>query len=119
MRHQEWRPLLIARLSDKGAPPVFKARHWIGSPPGSETESEDRVLLPWPKVIILAESSQGLHLSRYAADGTFAGETWHESLEMAKRQAAFEYGESLGEWREVPDGISDPVALALRWGQAE
>ena len=51
---------------------------------------------------------------RYAADGTFAGDTWHESIPDAKKQAEFEYAAALSEWKEVPPNVKDAVEFALR-----
>jgi hypothetical protein len=50
---------------------------------------------------------------RYTAQGDFAGDTWHEDIEQAKEQAEFEYGDALGEWREVPLDVSDPHTYAI------
>jgi hypothetical protein len=58
-----------------------------------EDPSERQVLPPAALLIIDAEpDGGGLSLIRYSDKGDFAGDTWHQSLEDAKRQAAFEFG---------------------------
>ncbi len=52
-------------------------------------------------------------LYRYTAQGEFAGDTWHQTLEDAKAQAAAEYGEALSDWQDIPDGVSDAEAYAI------
>ena len=51
---------------------------------------------------------------RYAADGTFAGDTWHESIADAYEQAEYEYQGVLSEWRTVPSSVEDTVEFALK-----
>jgi hypothetical protein len=55
-------------------------------------------------------------LYRYTADGTFAGDTWHQSLDDAKGQADFEYGKALGSWQQIPEDVAAgaEVEFALR-----
>lgn len=66
-----------------------------------------------PDVVVLAATSDGPMLFRYTARGEFAGDTWHESLEDAKAQAEAEYGSALGDWQDVPEGVSDAEAYAI------
>lgn len=88
-------------------PPGYerRTRHTWGLPP------DDR-LMPWPAVLIIEQSATDAMLYRYAADGTFAGDTWHESTPDAEAQAEFEYGELLSDWLAIPDG-EDITAYAL------
>ena len=51
---------------------------------------------------------------RYAADGSFAGDTWHETVEAAQASLKSEYGDLLSAWRPVPDDEPDPTAYVLR-----
>lgn len=42
------------------------------------------------------------------ADATeMAGDTWHETKQAARDQAAWEYGERLGGWIDLADGTTD------------
>jgi hypothetical protein len=52
-------------------------------------------------------------LYRYTAHGDFGGDTWHETLDDAKRQAVLEYGDALGDWMPVPDDVSDMEEFAI------
>ncbi|MFO1187379.1 MAG: hypothetical protein U1E87_07995 [Alphaproteobacteria bacterium] len=39
-----------------------------------------------------------MFLYRIAKDREFAGDTWRETIEEAKEQAQFEYGDAVSEW---------------------
>jgi hypothetical protein len=41
-------------------------------------------LMPWPSVIVIEESPTDAIMFRYAADGSFGGDTWHEDIAAAK-----------------------------------
>jgi hypothetical protein len=73
--------------------------------------------MPWPAVIVIEESPKDAMLLRYGPDGTFAGDTWHESTADAKEQAKFEYDGLLCDWRPIPDG-EDLTEYALRSARA-
>lgn len=91
-----------------------RVRHAIGVPPELTGERDDRVRLPWPRVVIMSPGSEGgVNLVRLAADGAFAGDTWHQDDAEAREQALYEFGDSLGDWETVPDGVSDPVPYVL------
>jgi hypothetical protein len=53
-------------------------------------------------------------LVRHAADGDFAGDTWHPSLEEAMAQARAEYGLAASAWVVLPADVSDLAAFARR-----
>lgn len=91
-----------------------KVLHLVGFPPGLLDSEDHRERLPWPRILILEKETDGYSLYRYTEAGDFGGDTWHMSLEDAKHQAEFEFGEQLGPWREVPEGVSDPIAFALQ-----
>jgi hypothetical protein len=74
--------------------------------------------MPWARVLVLEEERDGAGgamLYRYGGDDLheFAGDTWSESVEGAKRQAEFEYEELLGEWEPIPREIDDSVEYAI------
>jgi len=50
---------------------------------------------------------------RYAHDGGFGGDTWHESGDAAMRSLDHEYGSLLSAWEPVP-GDDDPHEYAVR-----
>ncbi len=83
-------------------------------------------LLPWPRALIIAPEGDGdgsALLLRYAAAGEFGGDTWHATFAGAKKQATSEYGESLGEWRPIPEDVAAEedavVAFALSHASSE
>ena len=69
--------------------------------------------MPWPAVVLLELHADGPMAYRYAADGAFAGDTWHESEDAARATLHREYGELLSEWQPVPPG-EDPHDYAQR-----
>jgi hypothetical protein len=75
-------------------------------------------MLPWPDVILLVASDDpGAMLFRYTAHGEFGGDTWHESVEGAREQAAFEYEDALVEWVDVPEEVEDAHAYAVQYAR--
>lgn len=103
---------LVALVRKTKEPP--RVRHFEGMPPEISGERKDsRKLLPWPRVLMLEENSDGIFLFRLGEDGGNVGDTWHTSIEDAKAQAEYEYGDGLGEWKQMPPEITDPVAFAL------
>jgi hypothetical protein len=73
-------------------------------------------MLPVADVLLLvADADPGAMLFRYTAHGDFGGDTWHASVEEAQEQAAYEYGDALGVWIQVPDDIADPHEFAVRY----
>ena len=70
--------------------------------------------MAWPSVLLIDVRPDECLLYRYANDGGFAGDTWHETLDDAKHQATYEFPNLISEWREVPDEVEDAVAFALR-----
>jgi hypothetical protein len=63
--------------------------------------------------VLLIETSidTGYLLYRFAADGRGAGDTWHPTVDEAKGQAAFEYGDALEGRHPVPKDIEDVDAF--------
>lgn len=49
----------------------------------------------------IVEDSAGIYLLRYDSEGVCGGDTWHETIEEAKKQAAFEYGIHEEDWIAV------------------
>ena len=71
--------------------------------------------LPWPDVIVVLPDScsTACSLYRWTRDGRFGGDTWHERLEDALRQAAIEYEELLEEWKRIPAEVDDVQGYAI------
>jgi len=68
-----------------------------------------RRTLPAAHFLTIEPTAEGFFLFRFAEDGAFAGDTLHRSLEEAKDQANYEYGNALGGWLDIPDDASDAV----------
>jgi len=66
-------------------------------------------------VLVVADDDGGAMLFRYTAHGELAGDTWHASVADAQEQAAYEYGDALVPWMEVPDDVADAHAFAIRY----
>ena len=56
--------------------------------------------LPTRVEIEVGETGDAM-LYRYQDDGTFCGDTWHETFEDAKHQASYEYGIAEDAWQRV------------------
>lgn len=54
----------------------------------------------------------GVYLYRYRVDGECVGDTWHPTIDQAKEQATFEYGDLLQEWQEIPSDV-DMVSYGI------
>ncbi|MGH2378138.1 MAG: hypothetical protein ACRDGT_06635 [Candidatus Limnocylindria bacterium] len=64
-------------------------------------------------LLFIEETPNGVYLDRYSSSGEFAGDTWHRTLEDAKHQASYEYGEHVSPWTAVPEEIEDVVDFGL------
>ena len=72
-------------------------------------------MLPMADVVLLiADREPGAMLFRYTAHGEFGGDTLHDSVEDAQRQAAEEYGDALLPWEEVPPEAAEAHAYAIQ-----
>ena len=103
---------LWAMISEVGGKP--RVRQFKGMPPQLTGGQDQREEMPWPRVVVIEEKLDGIFLYRFAQDGMFAGDTWHQSFDEAKHQALFEYGDTLGPWEQVPSTEPDAAQYALR-----
>ena len=90
-----------------------EVRQWVtvGVTPAGTPISEQ---LPRPHVVLLEEFPDGGAVAtRFTRDGEFAGEDDEESVGEALRQLAFEYGDALGEWKDIPTDVANPLSFAL------
>lgn len=67
--------------------------------------------LPTAYALIIEETHEGIFLFRLGQHGEDAGDTWHEDLDGALHQASFEYQDRVGEWKDIPNDITD----AAQW----
>ncbi len=94
------------------ASPELPNRQFSGLPPELTGGIDQRRPMPMAKVLIVRQDPTGsIYLYRYAADGAFAGDTWHGDVEEAKHQAEFEYGCAVDDWHPVPVDTIDIEAL--------
>ena len=73
--------------------------HSVGSDPSGAGTPFD----PATRLEIVTEAN-GVTLIRYSARGEFVGDTWHTSIEDAKRQARFEFETDPSDWKESDAG---------------
>ncbi len=59
---------------------------------------------PPAATVEIEHSSSGWLLLRYDDHGDCVGDTWHSTVEEAKRQAQFEFDIQIDDWQEVPAG---------------
>jgi len=89
----------------------LRTRHAIGLPDGPQQD------MPLPNILVLeAQSSGAAILFRFTASGEDCGDTWHNDVESAKEQAAWEHEGILGMWAKAPAECPD-LASALHYGQ--
>ena len=92
---------------------IGKTKHYIGMPPSLTGGTDTRQELSPSLFLVIEEKPDGVFLYRYGIGGVFAGDTWHQSIDDAKHQASNEYGDSVRDWKDVPQEISDVVAFGL------
>jgi hypothetical protein len=79
---------------------LFRA---VVSAPGKTTHSvalrpERQIELKPAASVVVVRSHGAIYLFRYDENGTFAGDTWHESIDDAKDQARFEFDLDESAW---------------------
>lgn len=102
----------VALVNQPDSPP--KTRQFKGLPPELTEGIDHREVLPWPRILLVEEEQDGFSLYRFTEDGKCVGDTWHLTLEDAYDQAQFEYRNELGDWKQVPESIEDPLVFAIR-----
>ena len=91
-----------------------RVRHVVGFPPELTSGQDETDLLPMPDILVIDEASKGsVFLYRLSRSGEPCGDTWHQSIDDARHQAEYEYGDALGTWQHVPDDASDPQEFAV------
>jgi hypothetical protein len=90
-----------------------KVRHYRGLPP-QLSEADNREEMAKAAILSIEVEDDGVFLYRFAADGAFAGDTWHQTMEEAQEQAKFEFGNAISNWIAIPPDEKDVVAFALK-----
>ncbi len=88
-----------------------KARCYTGLPPQVTNGKDTRQKLGDACFLVIEESTEGVYLFRYSAGGSFVGDTWHLSVDDAIYQAAYEYGDGVQEWDDVPAEVEDVITF--------
>ena len=88
-----------------------RTRHSEGLP--EELGGSQPRQLPWPRVLVIRDGSDGVSLDRFTEAGKEAGDTWHFTIADAKEQAEDEYSGMLSDWASVPDSVSDGELLTF------
>lgn len=90
-----------------------KVHHYVGLPPDLAGGAETRRELRLTSVLLIDPSESGVLLIRYAANGMFAGDTWHPTIDEAKEQATFEFSAPDLAWKDVPTDVNDIVGFMI------
>jgi hypothetical protein len=69
--------------------------------------------MEFPVLLIIEEKADGVFLFRFTGDRRCVGDTWHESVDQAKQQAAFEFQGLLSDWKPVPAQVADLISFGL------
>lgn len=57
--------------------------------------------IPDPKTIEITEQDGAVYLLRFGHDGECIADTWHETVEAAKKQAKFEFAVEGSDWTDI------------------
>ncbi len=87
------------RLRAKVERATGTTRHYIGAL--EDGRPIPRVELPVPAWIEISSEDGAFYLFRLDPEGACFADTWHQTLEEAKRQAAFEFGITPGDWSDT------------------
>jgi hypothetical protein len=63
----------------------------------------EKETLPPAAWVVIEEKEAGFFLIRYSNTADFAGDTWHPSIEDAKKQARSEFDIESGDWFREED----------------
>jgi hypothetical protein len=102
---------LVARVIFTPDPP--KTKHYKGVPPELSGGTDSRVLIESPALLLILPKPDGVFLYRFTAGGRCLSDTWHKTIDEAKRQAEFEFDDLLSTWKRVPVDVKDVVAFGL------
>lgn len=102
---------ITAKITGRLAEPHVK--HYHGLPPMLTSDHDFRKQMEAPALVLIEETSDGVFLFRFTADGQVVGDTWHTTVEEAKQQAHFEFPELLSGWKSVPANVENVVAFGL------
>ena len=91
-----------------------RVKHYSGFPTELTGGKDERMMFPWPHVLMIREDSDSSFLLyRYSKEGHPAGDTWHIDLDDAIDQAELEYEVSPTDWKAIPAESGDSVSFVL------
>ena len=80
---------MSVRLKAKVKRVTGKTRHWLGTiVDGKPVKTQ---AIPPPAWVEIVEEDNAFYLLYFAPDGRCTADTWHPTLDEAKRQASFEF----------------------------
>lgn len=101
----------LAIIPNDGGP--SKVKHYAGLPPELTGGTDSRQVLGNACFLVIEEKPDGIFLYRYEAKGECVGDTWHMSVDDAKHQAVYEYGDEVKAWIDIPPEVGDVVAFGM------
>ena len=97
-----------ARLATRLPPSYLRnVRHFAGAPKGLIDDKDTQREMPPASILVIERAEDGVLLIRYAADGKFAGDSWHPNICEAQEQAAYEFEVHDSVWIEIPQDVND------------
>lgn len=98
----------------KGKIVESNVRHYVGLPPELTSGKDTRQQLGTPVLLLIEDTHEGVFLFRFSSEGDEVGDTWHQTIDEAKAQAHFEFGDHISSWKVVPEDIQDVFAYGLK-----
>lgn len=77
-------------------------RHYMGTLIDGRPHPVNK--LPDPEWVEISGENNAFYLLRFDSKGNCVADTWHQTLEDAMRQAAFEFNIASNEWTAIEDG---------------
>ncbi len=74
-------------------------KHYKSSIENGKIEANEEVSSP--KWIEISEEEDGVYLYHFSSGNNCIADTWHESIEDAKKQAMFEFGVAEEQWSPI------------------
>ena len=102
---------LVARIVKIVEQPLVV--HFMGLPLELTQQRDERIPLPYAYILLIAEKADGIYLFRFTKEGDYAGDTWHQSIFDAQRQARYEYQVQAIDWHPIPQNVTDALLFVL------
>ena len=63
-------------------------------------------------MLLIEKNADGVFLYIFTKNGLCLGDTWHTSIDEAKKAATFEFADAFTYWIEVPNEIEDIITFS-------